>query len=52
MNWGVDLVSMALFLWLWRLWKWLVRLLTGKCELYRLCYWKAPLEQKTQRIGA
>ena len=24
--------------WLWPVWKWLLRLFTGQCELERLCY--------------
>ncbi len=40
-----------LLLALWRIWKWLVHLATGKCEIVRVCEGKAPLEERTWRIG-
>ena len=42
---------MAFTLWLWRLWKWLLRQLTGKCEIQRLSESKEPLEIRTHKIG-
>lgn len=43
--------KMALTLWLWRFWKWLLRLLTRKCEIQRLSESKEPLEIRTRKIG-
>lgn len=37
--------------WLWRVWKWLLRLFTGHCELERLCYQKHQPHQLAIRIG-
>ncbi|XP_065904616.1 ELMO domain-containing protein 2-like [Dysidea avara] len=36
--------------WLWRVWKWLLRLFTGQCELERLCYMRLPLHQLALRV--
>ena len=45
-------VGMAMSVWLWRLWKWLTRLVTGKCEIQRFCEAKEPVETRTHNIGA
>ena len=37
--------------WLWRVWKWLLRLFTGQCELERLCYQRQQPHQLALRIG-
>ncbi len=36
---------------LWRFWKWLLHLLTGKCELYRLVTQPTPVQIKARRVG-
>ena len=36
---------------LWGVWKWLLRLFTGQCELERLCYKKLPIHQLALRVG-
>ena len=47
---GVS-VHMAVTVWLWRLWKWLSRLFTRKCEIQRHAEAKQALEMRTLRIG-
>ena len=42
--------SSVLYSVLWRLWKWVIHLLTGRCELHRLAIWSAPVQQKTRSI--
>lgn len=43
--------GLAVIMWMWRLWKWLVRLLTRKCEIQRLAESKVSLEKRTIQIG-
>ena len=43
------LYKMAGFLW--RLWKWLLHLVTGRCEIYRLAVWSAPIQQRAWSIS-
>ena len=48
---GTGVSVMAVTMWLWRLWKWLSRLFTGKSEIQRYAESKEPLEMRTLRIG-
>ena len=36
---------------LWRLWKWLLHLFTGNCEVTRLCLSDITIDVKTKRVG-
>jgi hypothetical protein len=42
--------GMAVTVWLWRLWKWLTRLFTRKCEIQRFTEAKVPMEKRTLNI--
>ena len=44
-------IAIAVTMWLWRLWKWIVRLFTRKCEVQRLAESKDSLEKRTVQIG-
>lgn len=44
-------IVLTVTMWMWRLWKWLVRLLTRKCEIQRLAESKISLEKRTIKIG-
>ena len=50
-SWWFVSPFMALTALLWRLWKWLSRLFTGKCEVQRLAEAKEALETRTLKIG-
>ena len=45
-------VVMAFSMWLWKLWKWVARLLSGKCEIERLSESRELLETRTLKIGS
>ena len=36
---------------LWRVWKFALRLLTGRCELQRICHQLYPLHRRSFLIG-
>lgn len=40
-----------LILMLWKLWKWILHLITGQCEVYRIAMATGPLAHKTTAIG-
>ena len=35
----------------WRIWKWVIRLITRRCELQRICSRENGLPDRTQAIG-